>query len=80
MKDRPLHSLRWMSDTRPLQLQSWEIGKQGNKHLTSQPYLVFSRFQRLLFLEVCVPILLQYLRVLCTLLVLGHFSSFLVVG
>lgn len=45
-----------------------------------QPYLVFSRFQHLLFLEVCVPTWLMYLRVLCTLLILGHFSSFLVVG
>lgn len=53
-----------------------EIGEQGSQRLATQPSLVFSRFQHLLFLEVGVPVWWKYLRVLCTLLILGHFSSF----
>lgn len=50
-----------------------KIEKQRSKHLTKQPYLVFSRFQHLLFLEVCVPIWWRDLQVPRTVLNLGLF-------
>lgn len=50
-----------------------KIEKQRSKHLTKQTYLVFSRFQHLLFLEVGAPVWLRYLQVPCTLLNLGLF-------
>lgn len=69
------------SDTVPVPLQYWDevakIEKQRSKHLTKQPYMVFSRFQHLLFLEGCFPIWLRYLQVSCAVLNLGHFFPFL---
>lgn len=82
--ERQGFSLWEESDTVPVPLQYWDevakIEKQRSKHLTKQPYMVFSRFQHLLFLEGCVPIWLRYLQVPCAVLNLGHFFSFLVVG
>lgn len=69
-------------DAVPVPLQHWDgagvakIEKQRSKHLTKQPYMVFSRFQHLLFLEGCVLIWLRYLQVPCTMFNLGHFFFF----
>ena len=75
--------LRDEGDVVPVQLQYWDrvtkTEKQRSKHLNKKPYLVFSRIQHLLFLEVLIPIWLKYLQVPRTLLNLGHFFSFLVV-